>query len=202
MPSLDYDRISWKACACQKLEESGIVYDDLVTLEKQKVSRLSKMKKSLFFGTIFLISSAITLAPSNLSFSAETCTSLQAVGGEVGQTVVKKTVSVPRVPIRIAGLKRDNWNTDFAVKSNVKYKQYIATLIPQTDGTYSIRMYLKYSDGTADEVYNNKPNLTSGKPLVMSGKPRTNEQPYQINIFVGDIESVGKSYKISVKACR
>jgi hypothetical protein len=160
------------------------------------------MKKSLFFGTIFLISSAITLAPSNLSFSAETCTSLQAVGGEVGQTVVEKTVSVPRVPIRIAGLKRDNWNTDFAVKSNVKYKRYVATLTPQTDGTYSIRMYLKYSDGTADEVYNNKPNLTSGKPLVMSGNPRTNEQPYQINIFVGDIESVGKSYKISVKACR
>jgi hypothetical protein len=63
-------------------------------------------------------------------------------------------------------------------------------------------MYLKYGDATADEIYNNKPNLSSGKPLVMSGAPRAGEQPYQVNLFVGDAESVAKSYKISVKACR
>jgi hypothetical protein len=160
------------------------------------------MKKFLCFGTIFLISSAMALATGNLSYSAETCTALQAVGGEPGQTVVEKTVTAPSIPIRIASLKRDNWNTDFAVPSNVKYRRYVATLNPQTDGTYSIRMYLKYSNGTADETYNQKPNLAAGKSLVMSGKPRAKEQPYQVNIFVGDIESVAKSYKISVKACR
>jgi hypothetical protein len=164
--------------------------------------RKTDMKKSRFFGKILLISAAITLILPHSSFSAQTCTPLLAVGGEAGQTVVQKTVSVPRIPIRIGNLKRDNWNTDFAVRSNVKYKRFVATLNPQTDGTYSIRMYLKYSNGTADEVYNNKPNLSSGKPLVMSGTPRTQEQPYQINIFVGDAESIAKSYKISVKACR
>lgn len=164
--------------------------------------QIISQKNPLIIGTTLLFSSAIILAANDLSFSAETCTPLQAVGGEVGQTVVEKTASVPSVPIGIASLKRDNWNTDFAVSSNVKYRRYVATLVPKTDGTYSIKMYLKYSNGTADEVYIQKPNLAAGKSLVMSGNPRTNEQPYQINVFVGDVESVGKSYQISVKACR
>lgn len=159
------------------------------------------MNKSRFVATTLLISAAISSIIPHPSFSAQSCTPLLAVGGEPGQTVVQKTVSAPKIPIGLANLKRDNWNTDFAVRSNVKYRRFVATLIPQTDGTYSIRMYLKYSDGTADQVYNQKPNLVSGKPLVMSGKPRTNQQPYQVNIFVGDAESIAKSYKISVKAC-
>jgi hypothetical protein len=162
------------------------------------------MKKSRWFGKILLISSTLTLILPHPypSFSAQTCTPLLAVAGEPGQTVVRKTVSAPSIPVGIGRLKRDNWNTDFAVPSNVKYKRFVATLTPQTGGTYSIRMYLKYNNGTADEVYKNKPNLSSGKALVMSGTPRAKEQPYQVNVFVGDAESVAKSYKISVKACR
>ena len=160
------------------------------------------MNKSTFVKTTLLISAALSSSIAHPSFSAQTCTPLLAVGGEPGQTIVQKTVSVPKIPVGLGNLKRDNWNTDFAVTSNVKYRRFVATLIPQTDGTYSIRMYLKYSDGKADEVYNKKPNLVAGKPLVMSGSPRTNQQPYQVNIFVGDAESIAKSYKISVKACR
>jgi hypothetical protein len=135
------------------------------------------------------------------SFSAKNCTPLKAVGGEEGQTVVQKTASAPRIPIGIGNLKRDNWNTDFAIASSAKYKRFVATLTPQTDGIYSIKMSLKYSDGSSDEVYNSKPDLSSGKPFVITGKPRAKEQPYQVNIFVGDTESILKSYKIAVEAC-
>ena len=159
------------------------------------------MKPLTFLGATLAISAAIVLT-NNPSVSGQTCTALQAVGGEPGQTVVQKTGSPPSIPVGIASLKRDNWNTDFAIPSKVEYRRYVATLTPETDGTYSIKMYLKYSDGTADEAYNNKPNLSGGKPLVMSGNPRTNEQPYQVNVFVGDAESIGKSYRVSVVACR
>ncbi|MEA5534027.1 hypothetical protein [Crocosphaera sp. XPORK-15E] len=160
------------------------------------------MSKPIFIVAILFISSTLTLSVHRPSFSAETCTPLVAVGGEPGQTIVQKTVSAPSIPVGIASLKRDNWNTDFAVDSNVKYKRFVATLIPESSGTYSIKMYLKYNQGTADEVYNNKPNLSSGKSLTMSGNSRNNEQPYQINLFVGDAESIAKSYSISVKGCR
>ena len=63
-------------------------------------------------------------------------------------------------------------------------------------------MIPKYSDGTADEVYNEKPNLSSGKSLEISATPRAEDHPYKVNIFVGDAESIGKSYKVKIKACR
>jgi hypothetical protein len=62
-------------------------------------------------------------------------------------------------------------------------------------------MYLKYSDSTADEFYGGKPTLTEGQPLAISGTPRGNEQPYQVNVFVGDVESIGKSFKVFVEGC-
>ncbi|MGL5032516.1 MAG: hypothetical protein ACRC6M_01785, partial [Microcystaceae cyanobacterium] len=148
-----------------------------------------------------LILLALLLEIKQPAIAATKCSPLMAVGGEKGQTVVNKRATAPSIPIGLAGLKRDNWNTDFAVKNGIDYKQFITTFIPKTDGTYSIRVYLKYSDGTADEIYNEKPNLSSAKPLIIKGTPRQDEQPYQVNIFVGDAESLGKSYQISVKAC-
>ena len=130
------------------------------------------------------------------------CQSLTPVGGEPGQMSVDKTASPPSVPIGFASLKRDNWNTDFAIPSNNRFKRYVGILTPRTGGTYSVRMYLKYSNGSADEVYGDKPNLTSDKPLEMSGSPRVGQEPYQVNIFVGDAESIGKSYEIKAIACQ
>lgn len=160
------------------------------------------MNQSRSFGKILLISSILSLMLHPPSLSAQKCTPLKAVGGEEGQTAVQKTASAPRIPVGIGSLKRDNWNTDFAVKNDTKYKRFVATLTPKTDGIYSIKIFLKYSDGSVDEIYNSKPNLSSGKPLVSSGKPRAQEQPYQVNVFVGDAESIAKSYQIAVEACR
>ena len=159
------------------------------------------MKKTQFFGINLFVLLALILTLIQPVIAAPSCKPLIAVGGEKGQTVVKKRATAPSIPIGLAGLKRDNWNTDFAVKNGINYKEFIITFTPETDGTYSIRVYLKYNDGTADEIYNEKPNLSSGKPLIIKGTPRQDDQPYQVNIFVGDAESIGKSYQMSVKAC-
>jgi hypothetical protein len=152
-----------------------------------------------FIGTTGLIMAlGISLSP-NLSVSAGSCTRLKVVGGE--GTEVEKTVVNPTIPLPYGLKVRDNWNTDFAVTSNVNYKRYVVTLTPKSSGTYSIRMYLKYSDSTADEFYGGKPTLTEGQPLAISGTPRGNEQPYQVNVFVGDVESIGKSFKVFVEGC-
>jgi len=79
---------------------------------------------------------------SHQSFSSETCSSLGVVGGQIGQTYVHKTVSSPSIPIGLFRLKRDDWNTDFSVQSERKYKKFNAILTPQSQGKYDIKMYL------------------------------------------------------------
>jgi len=90
---------------------------------------------------------------------------------------------------------------DFAIPSNATYHHYVSNFTANDAGTYSIRMYLKYSDGTADEVYNQKPDLSKGQVLTIKGSPRVGSQPYQVNVFVGDLDSVGKNYTLSVAGC-
>jgi hypothetical protein len=82
-----------------------------------------------------------------------------------------------------------------------KVLQYLTTFIAQSQGEYTIRVYLKYSDNTNDEVYNQKVMLTPGEELSITGKPQNNKTPYQVNVFVGEPASTGLSYKISVKGC-
>ena len=124
---------------------------------------------------------------------------LMPVGGN--SPVVSKTVSQPSIPLfGPIGLNND-WNTDFAVNSGVNTQKYQVTLTPRSSGEYSIRMYLKYSDGTADNFYDQKPTLQPNQPLIVEGIPRRQSQPYQVNVFVGDLPSLGKSYQVSVEAC-
>lgn len=157
-----------------------------------------KKHKFLFGAAVF---TALNVAVNaNFSAMAVTCSALQVVKGD--GTEVQKTVTPPSIPIGIASLYNNNWNTDFAVPSDANFTKYTVNFIPGSDGTYSIRMYLKYSDGTADEFYDNKPTLSSGVPLKITGTPRPNEQPYQVNLFVGDADSIGKSFTASVSGCR
>lgn len=172
-------------------------------LLQRRLKRKSKINPKLLIplGLPILLLSGITPALLGQKPAlAQTCQPLAVVKGE--GTVVEKTVTLPSIPISIGRFFNNNWNTDFAVPSNATYKSYVATLIPKDDGTYSIRMNLKYSDGTHDQVFNSKPNLTANQPLKMSGTPRTTEQPFQVNVFVGDMDSVGKSYQLSVSGCQ
>jgi hypothetical protein len=156
-------------------------------------------KLKFLFGTALLTALNLSLT-ANVSFSAAKCQALNAVKGD--GTEVQKTVTPPTIPISIGNFFNNNWNTDFAVPSNVNFRQYIVTLVPESDGEYSIKMYLKYSDGTADEFYNDTPTLSTGVPLKLTGTPRLNAQPYQVNLFVGDLPSVGKSFTASVAGCK
>jgi hypothetical protein len=151
----------------------------------------------LLLGTTLLTISSLSLSIHTLSAQEQeqqACFPLQVVGGSGGE--LSKTVSPPSVP-----LFNNNWNTDFAVDARADYYRYVATLMPEHDGEYSIKMYLKYSNDTYDEFYDQKVTLSAGQPLTISATPRRNEQPYQINIFVGDLVSVGKTYRLTVEGC-
>lgn len=128
-----------------------------------------------------------------LPAQAQSCQALPVVGGQ--GTDVEKTISTPSL-----GVFRNNWDTDFAA-ADIPAQRYIASIEAEDGGEYSIEMYLKYADGTADEVYNDIVGLSVGETLEISGTRRLSDQPYQINLSVGGISAVGNAYEASVVAC-
>lgn len=134
---------------------------------------------------------------------AETCTPIPVVGGE-GSTVTK-TVSEPTIPTLFGvDITRNNWNTDWAVPSqNNTFRRYLVEVSSNDGGPFDIKMYLKYSDQTADLFFNKDGlNISGGKPLKIEASPRPEAQPYQVNLFIGGIESLGKTYTATVMGCR
>ncbi|NEP00526.1 MAG: hypothetical protein F6K58_17990 [Symploca sp. SIO2E9] len=95
-----------------------------------------------------------------------------------------------------------NWNTDWIVPPAQQFKSFAATIVSPEGGVFDIRMYLKYSDETEDKFYDvNNSRLNAGEPLEIRATPRHNEQPYQVNLFVGEADNIGKSYRASVVGC-
>ena len=163
--------------------------------------RLNIQKKlvKLLLGIVLVTTPSIFFVTNQRPTIAQACTPFPVIGGE--GTEVQKKVSVPGIPGPFGLKLNNNWNTDFAISPLRKYNQYVTNFRAESEGEYTIRVYLKYSDNTADEVYNQKLSLTPGQTLTIPGSPRTDEIPYQVNIFVGEPSSVGKSYTISVKGC-
>lgn len=128
------------------------------------------------------------------SASAQTCVPLQVVGENT--TVVEKAVSPPGT-----GVTRDNWNTDFVVPSTQAFRRYVASVYPINGGEYTIQMNLKYNDETADTVYNQVTGLAEGRAVAITGAPRANANPYQINLQIGGVPVLGNAYRVSVSAC-
>ena len=141
----------------------------------------------------------------NLPVYAEKCTPVPVVGGQ-GSSVTKE-VSAPTIPAGPLGMlgvdvTHNNWNTDWAVPNNAKFRRYIVTINSNDGGPFDIRMYLKYSDQTADQFYNTEGvQFQPGKPLIIEATPRPGQQPYQVNLFVNGLGSLGKSYTASVVGC-
>jgi len=129
-------------------------------------------------------------APAN----AQACIPLEAVGKPV--TEVEKSVSPPGT-----GITFDNWHTDFVVPSNQAFRRYIATIVPVNGGEYTVQMNLKYADDTADTVYNQTASLLEGRALSLVGLPRTDADPYQVNLQVGGVRAIGNAYRLSVVGC-
>ena len=155
------------------------------------------MKFRTLFGTLALL---LSLTP---SVHAQTCTPLLVVKGD-GISVTKR-VSAPNagiLPIVPVGY-RGNWDTDFAIPSHVNFSSYVATVQSASEdpASYKVKMYLKYSDDTADKVFNDTVRLQPGELQQMSGIPRSATQPYQVNLNVGGMDAIGHSYTISVAGC-
>ncbi|MBL1209744.1 hypothetical protein [Geminocystis sp. GBBB08] len=134
---------------------------------------------------------------------AETCTPILVVGGE-GSTVTK-TVSEPTIPTLFGvDITRNNWNTDWAVPTEDNtFRRYLVEVSSNDGGPFDLKMYLKYSDQTADLFFNKEGlNISKDKPLKIESSPRPEAQPYQVNLFVGGIESLGKTYTATVMGCR
>lgn len=163
------------------------------------------MKLSLFsrFTILGIFFSILRL---NLPVQAETCTPIPLVGGS-GNSVTK-TVSPPTIPAGPLGMlgvdvTRNNWNTDWAVPGDVKYRKFIVTVNSNDSVPFDVRMYLKYSDQTAGEFFNNQAvQFQANKPLKIVAEPRPEDEPYQVNLFVNGIESIGKTYTASVVGCK
>ncbi|VEP16673.1 conserved hypothetical protein [Hyella patelloides LEGE 07179] len=126
----------------------------------------------------------------------EKCTALSVVEGQ--GTEVNKTVSIPGLGL----VAKNNWNTDWVVSSHEKFQSFQATIVSEDDSSYRIEMYLKYGDQTADQFYQKKEvKLIANEPLTIEATTRTKTQPYQVNLLVGGIEAVGKTYTASVVGC-
>jgi hypothetical protein len=127
--------------------------------------------------------------------SAQSCSPLGIVDGKGSE--VKKSVSPPST-----GITKSNWNTDFSISGESKFQSYVVNVVPVKTGNYDIKAYLKYSNNTTDQIYN-KTNikLVAGQPLEIVAKSRQQQLPYQVNVLVGGLESIGNSYKVSARGC-
>ncbi|MFN5514767.1 MAG: hypothetical protein ACK5CA_08455 [Cyanobacteriota bacterium] len=136
-----------------------------------------------------------------LPTQAETCAPLSLLGGQGSE--VTKTVSGPTIPAPFGiKIKRNNWNTDWAVPGGRKFKKFVATIVSEDGGSFDIRMFLKYSDQTNEEFFNqNSQRLEPGQPLNIEAAPRPEDNPFLVNVFVNGLPAIGQTYRASVVAC-
>jgi hypothetical protein len=155
------------------------------------------------FYRLSILSCVTAVISLQIPVQGETCTPIPLVGGQ-GSTVTK-SVSVPAIPtIFGVNITRNNWNTDWAVPSqNNNFRRYLVTVSSNDEGPFDIKLYLKYSEQTADQFFNKEGvNIAPDKPLKIESAPRNDAQPYQVNLFVSGLESLGKTYTAEVMGCR
>jgi hypothetical protein len=149
--------------------------------------------------TILGIASGIVIGLSAPALAS--CRALRVIGGS--GTKVGKEVSPPGTLIFV----KNNWNTDFVVPSDANFNYYIANLTARNRGEYDVKLFLKYSDNTDDKfvdrtVFVDRDDEVIRLPAAPDvATPRRNEDPYQINVFVGGIEATGNTYNLEVLGC-
>ncbi len=161
---------------------------------------------SLACGFGVAVSTTALVFGAQLPAQAENCVPIPLVGGR--GNMVTKTVAPPTIPAGPLGMlglniTRNNWNTDWAVPGGTTFKKFIVKVTSNESTPFDIRMYLKYSDQTAAEFFHQtsftfKPNT----PLEIVASATPEEQPYQVNLFVNGLDSLGKTYTATVVGCR
>ncbi|MBE9204760.1 hypothetical protein IQ218_16630 [Synechocystis salina LEGE 06099] len=137
---------------------------------------------------------------------APRCVPIPLVGGEGNQ--VSKTVSVPTIPAGPLGrlgidITNNNWNTDWALSGQGQpFKTILIQVTSPATDPFEMRAFLKYSDQTNDEIFNQKAfTFTPAQPLEIKASPRPQQQPYQVNLFVAGVKALGEPYTASVQGC-
>lgn len=154
------------------------------------------------FSRLAVLTIVASLFSLNLPANSQNCIPLSVVGGEGSE--VTKSVAQPTIPGPFGiSITRNNWNTDWAVPGGQSFKHFLVTLSTERGGRFDIRMSLKYSDDTADDFFNQRSlRLNPGETLKEKGVPRSNDVPFQVNVYVGGIDNIGSRYTVSVVGCR
>jgi hypothetical protein len=116
-----------------------------------------------------------------------------------GEPVVEKRISADGL------LRRNNWNTDFAVDRN--YASYRITLQSASTerGVFPVAAFLRFTDNTNLQVVNENRSLEPQQQVVFGPFPAVpDKRTNQVNVRVGATampRSTGFSYRVSVEGC-
>lgn len=105
-----------------------------------------------------------------------------------------------RKQIQDSVILRNNWNTDFAVPSGIKYDFYVGNMTAENTDNYDVSINLKYPDGSSETVYSRNVPMQRDKTYSLTFKTSTGRQPYQVNALIGGANN--NAYTISVLGCQ
>lgn len=152
---------------------------------------LTELKKFMLKNTLKLITtsvclmSAIALTPA----IADTCQPLAEVS--TGATEITKKVDLIAV--------RNNFNTDFAIPGETKFRTFQATMTVENAGEYHVVINLKYPNTADSTAYDRKITMTPGETYTLDFQSPIEAQPYQVNFNISGANN--NTYTISVAGC-
>jgi hypothetical protein len=116
-----------------------------------------------------------------------------------GEPVVEKRISPDGL------LRRNNWNTDFAVdRSYASYRINLQSASTER-GVFPISAFLRFTDNTDLRVVNENRSLEPEQQVVFGPFPAVpDKRTNQVNVRVGATtmpRSTGFSYRVSVEGC-
>ncbi len=126
------------------------------------------------------------------------CQFLMPIGGG-GEPVVQKRISPDGL------VRRNNWNTDFAVDRN--FSRYRITLQSASTerAVFPIAVFLRFTDNTDIRLVNENRTLEPNQTHVFGPFPAVpGKRTNQVNVRVGATTmpgSTGFSYRVSVEGC-
>jgi len=126
------------------------------------------------------------------------CRFLMPIGGG-GEPVVTKRISPDGL------VRRNNWNTDFAVdRTFASYRIFLQSASSER-GVFPIAAFLRFTDNTDLRVVNENRSLEPGQEVSFGPFPAVpGKRTNQVNLRVGATTmpaSTGFSYRVSVQGC-
>jgi hypothetical protein len=113
-----------------------------------------------------------------------------------------KEVSTNQTHIRktINSIIGNNFDTDFAVPTGVKFASFKGMMLPENDGTYGVTINLKYPDNSVSTAFRKDVAMKNRENYSLAFQSPTTRQPYQINLNINGNNN--NTYTIAVIACR